>query len=126
MGTGQRAQSVNVKKVDGNMLRIHRAVLPVENGNQDSNGCLTLPLFFFSRVLSLSRLVYDLVYRRMSNVTICISNGARLGWVTLVGGEWSTSRPGCFTPGERAPGTHWRGGWLTSEPVWTIWRREDS
>jgi hypothetical protein len=28
----------------------------------------------------------------------------------LVGGEWSTSRPGRFTPGERAPGTHWRGG----------------
>jgi hypothetical protein len=30
----------------------------------------------------------------------------------LVGGEWSTSRPGCFTPGERAPGTHWIGGWV--------------
>jgi hypothetical protein len=24
----------------------------------------------------------------------------------LVGGEWSTSHPGHFTPGERAPGTH--------------------
>jgi hypothetical protein len=30
----------------------------------------------------------------------------------LVGGEWSTSRPGRFTPGERAPGTHWTGGWV--------------
>jgi hypothetical protein len=30
----------------------------------------------------------------------------------LVGGEWSDSRPGRFTPGERAPGTHWRGGWV--------------
>jgi hypothetical protein len=30
----------------------------------------------------------------------------------LVGREWSTSRPGCFTPGERAPGTHWIGGWV--------------
>jgi hypothetical protein len=28
----------------------------------------------------------------------------------LAGGEWSTSRPGRFTPGERAPGTHWIGG----------------
>jgi hypothetical protein len=28
----------------------------------------------------------------------------------LVGGEWSTSRPGRFTPGERAPGAHWIGG----------------
>jgi hypothetical protein len=31
---------------------------------------------------------------------------------TLVGGERSTSRPGRFTPGERAPGTHWIGGGL--------------
>jgi hypothetical protein len=30
----------------------------------------------------------------------------------LVGGEWPASRPGRFTPGERAPGTHWIGGWL--------------
>jgi hypothetical protein len=30
----------------------------------------------------------------------------------LVGGKWSTSRPGRFTPGERAPGTHWIGGWV--------------
>jgi hypothetical protein len=30
----------------------------------------------------------------------------------LVGGEWSTSRSGRFTPGERAPSTHWSGGWV--------------
>jgi hypothetical protein len=24
----------------------------------------------------------------------------------------SASRPGCFTPGERGPGTHWIGGWV--------------
>jgi hypothetical protein len=30
----------------------------------------------------------------------------------LDGGEWSGSRPCCFTPGERAPGTHWIGGWV--------------
>jgi hypothetical protein len=30
----------------------------------------------------------------------------------LVGGELSTSRLGRFTPGERAPGTHWLGGWV--------------
>jgi hypothetical protein len=29
----------------------------------------------------------------------------------LVGGEWSASGPGRFTPGETAPGTHWKGGW---------------
>jgi hypothetical protein len=30
----------------------------------------------------------------------------------LVGGEWSASRPCRFTPEERAPGTHWIGGWV--------------
>jgi hypothetical protein len=30
----------------------------------------------------------------------------------LAGGEWSTSRPGRFTHRERAPGTHWIGGWV--------------
>jgi hypothetical protein len=29
----------------------------------------------------------------------------------LVGGQWSAWRPGRFTPGEGAPGTHW-GGWV--------------
>jgi hypothetical protein len=28
----------------------------------------------------------------------------------LGGGEWSASRPGHFTPGERVPGTHLIGG----------------
>jgi hypothetical protein len=30
----------------------------------------------------------------------------------LAGGGWSASRPGRFTPGERAPGTHWIGEWV--------------
>jgi hypothetical protein len=30
----------------------------------------------------------------------------------LHGGEWSASRPGRFTPRERAPGIHWVGGWV--------------
>jgi hypothetical protein len=29
----------------------------------------------------------------------------------LVGGEWSASRPDCFTPG-----THWTGGWVGPRP----------
>jgi hypothetical protein len=32
----------------------------------------------------------------------------------LVGGEWSASRPSCFIPGEKAPATHWIGGWVDS------------
>jgi hypothetical protein len=30
----------------------------------------------------------------------------------LAGSELSASRPYRFTPGERASGTHWRGGWV--------------
>jgi hypothetical protein len=30
----------------------------------------------------------------------------------LVGGERSPSRPGRFTPGERAPDIHWKGGFV--------------
>jgi hypothetical protein len=30
----------------------------------------------------------------------------------LAGGDWSASLPSRFTPGERAAGTHWRGGWV--------------
>jgi hypothetical protein len=32
--------------------------------------------------------------------------------LAIVGGEWSGSRRCRFTPGERAPGTHWIGGWV--------------
>jgi hypothetical protein len=31
---------------------------------------------------------------------------------SLDGGEWSASRPGRLTPGDRFPGTHWIGGWM--------------
>jgi hypothetical protein len=34
-----------------------------------------------------------------------------------VGGEWSASRPGRFTPRERAPDTHWIGGWVVPRAV---------
>jgi hypothetical protein len=30
----------------------------------------------------------------------------------LAGGKWSASRLGHFTPGIRAPSTHWIGGWV--------------
>jgi hypothetical protein len=30
----------------------------------------------------------------------------------LDGGEWLASRPGRFTTRDRAPGTHWIGGWV--------------
>jgi hypothetical protein len=36
---------------------------------------------------------------------------------TLDGGEWSASRLGRFTPGERATGTHWIGGWVGPRAV---------
>jgi hypothetical protein len=33
--------------------------------------------------------------------------------LALDGGEWFVSRPGRFTPGERATRTHWTGGWVS-------------
>jgi hypothetical protein len=38
-------------------------------------------------------------------IRICLTSA-------LIVGEWSASRLGRFTPGERAPGTHWTGGWV--------------
>jgi hypothetical protein len=35
----------------------------------------------------------------------------------LDGREWSASRPGRFTPRERAPGTHWIRGWVGPRAV---------
>jgi hypothetical protein len=35
----------------------------------------------------------------------------------LDGGEWSASRPGRFTPRERAPGNHWIEGWVGPRAV---------
>jgi hypothetical protein len=32
--------------------------------------------------------------------------------LALDGGEWSPLRPGHFTPRDRAPSTHWIGGWV--------------
>jgi hypothetical protein len=43
----------------------------------------------------------------------------------VVGGQWSASRPCCFTPGERAPGNLWIGGWVDRRAVWTICRNEN-
>jgi len=40
----------------------------------------------------------------------------------LDGGECSASRPGRFTPVERAPGTHWLGGWVDPRAGWMRWR----
>jgi hypothetical protein len=37
--------------------------------------------------------------------------------LALDGGEWSASRPGRFTPRERAPGIHWIGGWVSPRAI---------
>jgi hypothetical protein len=37
--------------------------------------------------------------------------------LALDGGKWSASCPGCFTPRERAPDTHWIGGWVGPRAV---------
>jgi hypothetical protein len=47
---------------------------------------------------------------------------------TLDGGKWFASRPGPFTPGERALDIHSIRGWRGrgAEPVWALWSREKS
>jgi hypothetical protein len=42
----------------------------------------------------------------------------------LDGGEWSSSRSGRFTSGERAPGTHSIEGWLGGLQNWSRHCRE--
>jgi hypothetical protein len=44
----------------------------------------------------------------------------------LVGGKWSASRPGRFTPRERAPGTHWIAGWVDPRAGLDDWRSKNS
>jgi hypothetical protein len=85
----------------------------------------SIPAVFPSDILFFSKLKFALEGWRFNDVI----QGQTLGALTclkcrasgnpfsnvqcaLVGGEWSTSRPGRFTPGERAPGTHWIGGWV--------------
>jgi hypothetical protein len=42
----------------------------------------------------------------------------------LDGGEWSASCPSHFTLMERAPCTHWTGGWVGPKLIWMLWCRE--
>jgi hypothetical protein len=42
----------------------------------------------------------------------------------LDGGEWSASRPGCFTPKEGSPPTHWIGGLRYKERRKEIWKHQ--
>jgi hypothetical protein len=55
----------------------------------------------------------------LTNLALCHESVWGIGCIdrhfldlALVGGEWSASRPGHFTAGERAPGTPWIGGWV--------------
>jgi hypothetical protein len=34
----------------------------------------------------------------------------------IVGGEWKASRSAVLLTGEKAPGTHWIGGWVDPRP----------
>jgi hypothetical protein len=40
-----------------------------------------------------------------------VQSHVSLTWA-LLGGEWSASRPGRFTPREMVPDTHWTGDWV--------------
>jgi hypothetical protein len=51
-------------------------------------------------------------HRRHEGVLMWRYNPTHSLTSALDGGEWSASRPGRFTPRERASGTHWIGGWV--------------
>jgi hypothetical protein len=43
----------------------------------------------------------------------------------LDGGEWSASRPHCFTPRERTPGIHWIGVWVGPRTgLVVVWKKK--
>jgi len=44
----------------------------------------------------------------------------------LDGGEWSASRPTCFTLGETAPGILWIGGWVGHRAAVAEWKISSS
>jgi hypothetical protein len=50
-------------------------------------------------------------HRGSGGIALCFFTSA------LDGGEFSASRTGRFTPRERAPGTHWIGGWVGPRDV---------
>jgi hypothetical protein len=60
------------------------------------------------------------LHKHASNVTISFDDTGlrhmlkvKVSWTSaLEVDKWSASRPGRFTPGERAPGTHWVGSWV--------------
>jgi hypothetical protein len=49
--------------------------------------------------------------------------GTESSFLRIDGGEWSAPCPSLFTL-ETTLGTCWKGGWMVSKPVWTVWRRE--
>jgi hypothetical protein len=56
-------------------------------------------------------------YRLKVKLSLCLTNWTLRhvglwGSGCIVGGEWSASRPGRFTPRKRTPGTYCRGGWV--------------
>jgi hypothetical protein len=74
--------------------------------------CLSIfrPAFFVTQKLSLC--LTNEHYVMKEDVRVFLTSA-------LVGGEWSASRPGRFTPEERTSGIHWIGGWvaLTAGPA---------
>jgi hypothetical protein len=45
-------------------------------------------------------------------------------WPSQHGGEWSPSHPGHFTPGARAIGSYWIGGWVDPDNLPDTWGKK--
>jgi hypothetical protein len=66
------------------------------------------------------------VSKKKAKLSLCLTNlalhhegvwgsggiDAHIPDLCILGNEWSASRLGCFTPGERAGGIGWIGGWV--------------
>jgi hypothetical protein len=61
-----------------------------------------VPVLFLNEHHALQGILGEWKYSSMHSLTSALD-----------GGEWSVLCPSHFTPWERAPGTHWIGGWVS-------------
>jgi hypothetical protein len=71
---------------------------------------------FFGYILCIDKKIYIAFQRLAGSVSIlrqCLLCEGKVKLASApVGGEWSASHPGCFTPRERVPSSHYIGGWV--------------
>jgi hypothetical protein len=111
------------------LILMHFGELGVRNARSPSElQSGDIPKYFQQTVLIKVNLSLGLIIWGACHKDIW-GNGALLSpFLTSIldGGEWSDSRPGRFTPGKQPPVPIVQEAGWASEPVWTLWRREQS